>query len=113
MFVKVSHQYLLVTFCEELCHSHLFPYGKFGFQIKRQIVLSPTKYFSQLLLSLISPAMFLNISKLYFWGVLGVGGGGGGKRAKNDLPISVCYALYLFISMQVIHGDFWYTFVKQ
>ena len=38
-------------FCGELRHSLLFPYGKLGFQIKRQISLSPTKYFNQLLLN--------------------------------------------------------------
>ena len=38
-------------FCEELRHPHLFPYWKFGFQIKRQIPLSPTKYFNQRLLN--------------------------------------------------------------
>ena len=94
--MKVSHQYLLVTFCEELCHSHLFPYGKFGFQIKRQIVLSPTKYFSQPLLSLISPAMFLNISKLYFWGVLGVGGEEVVKGQKMTYQFQ---SVMLFISL--------------
>ena len=102
IFVKVPHQYLLVMFCEELRHSHLFPFEKFGFQIKRQIALSPTKYFHQRLLSLISPAMFLNFSKLYFWGVLG------GKRAKNDLKLSILvfHALYLrnFRSCMEIFG---------
>ena len=34
-------------FCEELGHPHLFLYGKFAFQIKRQIPLSPIKYFNQ------------------------------------------------------------------
>ena len=37
--------------CEELSHPHLFLYGKYGFQIKRQIPLSPTKYFNQRLLN--------------------------------------------------------------
>ena len=36
-------------FCEELSHLHLIPYGKFRFQIKGQILLSPTKYLNQLL----------------------------------------------------------------
>ena len=40
-----------VMFCEELSHSRLFLYGKFGFQIKRQIPLLPTKYFNQRLLN--------------------------------------------------------------
>ena len=38
-------------FCEELSHPHLFPYGKFAFQIKRQIPISSTKYFNQCLLN--------------------------------------------------------------
>ena len=38
-------------FCEELSHPHLFPYGEFGFQIKRHIPLSPTKHFNQRLLN--------------------------------------------------------------
>ena len=45
--VPFSHD----LFCEELSHPRLFPYGKFGFQIKRQILLSPTKYFNQHLLN--------------------------------------------------------------
>ena len=40
-----------VMFCDELSHPQLFLYGKFGFQIKRQIPLSPTKYFNQRLLN--------------------------------------------------------------
>ena len=40
-------------FCEELSHPHLFLYGRFGFQIKRQILLSPTKYFNQRILNYI------------------------------------------------------------
>ena len=38
-------------FCEELSHPHLFPLGKFGFQIKGHTSLSPTKYFNQRLLN--------------------------------------------------------------
>ena len=38
-------------FCEELNHPHLFPTGKFGFQTKRKVYLTPTKYFNQCLLS--------------------------------------------------------------
>ena len=33
-------------FCEELSHLHLFPTGKFGFQTKRKIYLTPTKSFN-------------------------------------------------------------------
>ena len=122
--VKVPHQYLLVMFCEELSHPHLLPYRKFGFQIKRQIALSPTKYFNQRLLNLIFPAMFLNFSKLYFWGVLGGGGVKGQKMIYNYqfqsqkskkrpkiTNFSLLRSLSL-ISLQIIHGDFWYTVVK-
>ena len=38
-------------FCEELSHPHLFPTGKFGFQTKRKVQLSPSKYFNQRLLN--------------------------------------------------------------
>ena len=37
--------------CEELSHLHLFPTGNFGFQAKRKVQLTPTKYFNQQLLS--------------------------------------------------------------
>ena len=40
-------------FCEELSHPHLFPTGKFGFQTKRKVQLSPSKYFNQRLLNYI------------------------------------------------------------
>ena len=33
--------------CEELAHPHLFPTGKFSYQDKRDITLSPVKYFNQ------------------------------------------------------------------
>ena len=45
--VPFSHD----LFCEELSHHHLFPYGKFGCQIKRQTPLWPTRYFDQRLLN--------------------------------------------------------------
>ena len=38
-------------FYEELSHPHLFPLGKFGFQTKRKVQLSPSKYFNQRLLN--------------------------------------------------------------
>ena len=38
-------------FCEKLSHPHLFPTGKFGFQTKRKVYLTSTKYFNQCLLS--------------------------------------------------------------
>ena len=33
--------------CEELAHPHLFPTGKFGYQVQRDPPLSPVKYFNQ------------------------------------------------------------------
>ena len=38
-------------FCEELAHPYLFPTGKFGYKVKRNITLSPVKYFNQRLLN--------------------------------------------------------------
>ena len=37
-------------FCEELAHPHLFPSGRYGYQIEREIPLSPSKHFNQRLL---------------------------------------------------------------
>ena len=37
-------------FCEELAYPHLFPSGRYGYQIEREIPLSPSKYFNQRLL---------------------------------------------------------------
>ena len=42
------------TFCEDLSHPHLFPTGKFGYNVKRDINLSASKYFNQQLLNLFS-----------------------------------------------------------
>ena len=38
-------------FCEEVSHPHLFPTEKFGFQTKRKLYLTSTKYFNQRLLN--------------------------------------------------------------
>lgn len=38
-------------YCEELAHPHLFPTGKFGYKVQRDIPLSPVKYFNQRLLN--------------------------------------------------------------
>ena len=38
-------------FCEELAHPFLFPTGKFGYKAKRDVTLSPVKYFNQRLLN--------------------------------------------------------------
>ena len=37
--------------CEELAHPFLFPTGKFGYRVERDIKLSPSKYFNQCLLN--------------------------------------------------------------
>ena len=37
--------------CEELAFPHLFPNGKFGFHVDRDIKLTPTRYFNQRLLN--------------------------------------------------------------
>ena len=41
---------LIDKFYEELVHPHLFPSGRYGYQIEREIPLSPSKYFNQRLL---------------------------------------------------------------
>ena len=33
--------------CEELAFPYLFPTGKFGYKVKREMPLSPVKYFNQ------------------------------------------------------------------
>lgn len=38
-------------FCQELAHPDLFRTGKFGYKVKRDLKLSPTKYFNQRLLN--------------------------------------------------------------
>ena len=38
-------------FCEELAFPHLFPTGKFGYKVERDIAISPIKYFNQRLLN--------------------------------------------------------------
>ncbi|XP_066925712.1 uncharacterized protein [Clytia hemisphaerica] len=37
--------------CEMLAHPHLFPKGKFGYKVERDVKLSPSKYFNQRLLN--------------------------------------------------------------
>ena len=37
--------------CEELVFPHLFPDGKFGYRVEREVPLSPVKYFNQRLLN--------------------------------------------------------------
>ena len=37
-------------YCEELSHPHLFPTGKFGYKVERNVKLSPVRYFNQRLL---------------------------------------------------------------
>ena len=36
--------------CEKLGHLHLIPTGQYGYRVKREIPLTPTKYFNQRLL---------------------------------------------------------------
>ena len=37
--------------CEELAHPYLFPTGKFGYKVQRDIKLTPSRYFNQRLLN--------------------------------------------------------------
>ena len=39
------------TSCGEMAHLHLFPTGKFGYKVKRDVLLTPSKYFNQQLLN--------------------------------------------------------------
>ena len=43
-------------YCEERAHPHLFPNGKFGYKVEKDIPLSPSKYFNQ---------RFLNYTQLF------------------------------------------------
>ena len=42
---------IIDQFCEELAHPHLFPKGKFGYKVERNVSLSPVKCFNQRLLN--------------------------------------------------------------
>ena len=48
---KLPVSILKDKFCEEPAHPHLFPTGKFGYKVVREIKLSPVKYFNQRLLN--------------------------------------------------------------
>ena len=48
---KTPNSILRDEFCEELAFPNLFPSGKFGYKAKRDIPLSPVKYFNQRLLN--------------------------------------------------------------
>ena len=48
---KTPSPILKDKFCEELAHPHLFPTGKFGYSVKRDIHLSECRYFNQRLLN--------------------------------------------------------------
>ena len=48
---KQSIYLLNDRFYKELSHPHLFPTGQFGYNVKRNINLSPSKYFKQRLLN--------------------------------------------------------------
>ena len=48
--MKGNKQTVLVLndkFCEELAYLYLFGASKYGYQIEREIPLSPSKYFNQ------------------------------------------------------------------
>ena len=47
---KQSTSILTDEYCEELSHPHLFPTGKFGYKVERNVKLSPVRYFNQRLL---------------------------------------------------------------
>ena len=38
-------------YCKEIAHPHFFPTGKFGYKVKRDVPLTPSKYFNQRLLN--------------------------------------------------------------
>ena len=38
-------------FCEELAHPFLFPTGKYGYRVEREVNLHPNRYFNQRLLN--------------------------------------------------------------
>ena len=38
-------------YCEEMAHPHLYPTGKFGYKVKGDVPLTPSKYFKQRLLN--------------------------------------------------------------
>ena len=48
---KTPQSILKDEFCEELAFPKLFPRGRFGYKVKRDVPLSPVKYFSQRLLN--------------------------------------------------------------
>ena len=48
---KISVSVLNDDRCEELAFPYLFPIGKFGYKVKREMSLSPVKYFNQRLLN--------------------------------------------------------------
>ena len=48
---KIPYSLINDEKCEELAHPHLFPTGKFGYHVERDVKLSPSKYFNQRLLN--------------------------------------------------------------
>ena len=48
---KIPLPVLTDKFCEVLAHPHLFPTGKFDYNVERDVPLSPVKYFNQRLLN--------------------------------------------------------------
>ena len=60
--VKILVSVLNDDHCEELAFPYLFPTGKFGYKVKREIPLSPVKYFNQRLLSQMQIKFFFKIN---------------------------------------------------
>ena len=48
---KTPYSLINDEFCEELAHPHLFPTGKFGYKVMRDVKLNPSQYFNQRLLN--------------------------------------------------------------
>ena len=58
------------VYCEELAHPNLFPTGRFGYKSRRDVPLSPAKYFNQRLLNytqkFASDSEYIYFFELYF-----------------------------------------------
>ena len=48
---KTPVSFLYNEHCEELAFPHFSPSGKFGYRVKRQVTISPFRYFDQYLLN--------------------------------------------------------------
>ena len=58
------------VYCEALAHPNLFPTGRFGYKSRRDVPLSPAKYFNQRLLNytqkFASDSEYIYFFQLYF-----------------------------------------------